>query len=34
VIDDITPELVELRDWERAVGLDTLGRRVVMRREL
>jgi len=34
VIEDITPELAELRDWERAVGLDTLGRRVVMRREL
>jgi GNAT superfamily N-acetyltransferase len=32
--DAITPELAELRDWERAVGLDALGPRVVMRREL
>jgi GNAT superfamily N-acetyltransferase len=32
--DDITPELAELRDWERDVGLDELGRRCVMRREL
>ncbi|MGI8762225.1 MAG: GNAT family N-acetyltransferase [Jatrophihabitantaceae bacterium] len=29
-----TPEIVELRDWERAVGLDGLGYRIVMRREL
>jgi GNAT superfamily N-acetyltransferase len=32
--DAITPSLAELRDWERALGLDNLGRRVVMRREL
>ncbi|MDP9117470.1 MAG: GNAT family N-acetyltransferase [Actinomycetota bacterium] len=31
---DLTPELTELRDWERAVGLDALGPRIVMRREL
>lgn len=29
-----TPELVELRDWETTMGLDRLGRRIVMRREL
>ena len=28
------PEMVELRDWERAVGLDSVGPRLVMRREL
>ncbi|MCU1658312.1 MAG: hypothetical protein JWO57_2968 [Pseudonocardiales bacterium] len=33
-VEDVTPELAELRDWERAMGLDALGRRVVMRREL
>ena len=33
-VDDITPGLAELRDWERDVGLDELGRRCVMRREL
>jgi len=26
----LTPELAELRDWERTVGLDELGRRIVM----
>lgn len=31
---DLTPELVEIRDWERDVGLDAIGRRVAMRREL
>lgn len=31
---DIGPGMVELRDWERAVGLDQVGRRIVMRREL
>lgn len=31
---DLTPGLAELRDWERAVGLETIGRRMVMRREL
>ncbi len=31
---EVTPELAELRDWERATGLDGVGRRVVMRREL
>ena len=30
----ITPGLAELRDWERDVGLDELGRRCVMRRDL
>lgn len=30
----ITPGLAELRDWEQAMGLDGVGRRVVMRREL
>jgi GNAT superfamily N-acetyltransferase len=30
----LTPELAELRDWERTVGLDELGRRIVMRRDL
>jgi GNAT superfamily N-acetyltransferase len=34
VIDEVTPELAELRDWERAVGLDAVGTRVVMRRML
>ena len=33
-ITELTPGLVELRDWERDLGLDTLGTRVVMRREL
>lgn len=33
-VDALTPGLAELRDWERAVGLDAVGRRVVMRREL
>ena len=28
------PGLRELRDWERAIGLDAIGARVVMRREL
>jgi GNAT superfamily N-acetyltransferase len=31
---ELTPELAEVRDWERARGLDALGRRVAMRREL
>ncbi len=30
----LTPGLNELRDWERNLGLDMLGTRVVMRREL
>ena len=30
----LTPGLKELRDWERDIGLDAVGRRVVMRREL
>ena len=34
ITDELTPEIAELRDWEHAVGLDALGRRVVMRREL
>jgi GNAT superfamily N-acetyltransferase len=33
-IDQLTPGLRELRDWERAIGLDAIGPRVVMRREL
>ena len=33
-VDTLTPELAELRDWEHAVGLDEVGPRVVMRREL
>jgi GNAT superfamily N-acetyltransferase len=32
--DEITPEMAERRDWERDMGLDAVGRRVVMRREL
>ena len=31
-IAELTPELAELRDWERTVGLDELGPRIVMRR--
>jgi GNAT superfamily N-acetyltransferase len=31
---DVTPGLAELRDWERDLGLDALGTRVVMRRNL
>ena len=31
---EIGPELAELRDWERAIGLDAVGPRVVMRRQL
>ena len=31
---ELTPELIELRDWERDVGLDAVGRRIAMRREL
>ena len=31
---ELTPELAELRDWERDVGLDEVGRRCVMRRDL
>lgn len=34
VVEELTPGLVELRDWERAAGLDSLGPRVAMRREL
>jgi ribosomal protein S18 acetylase RimI-like enzyme len=33
-ISGLTPELAERRDWERAVGLDRVGPRVVLRREL
>jgi GNAT superfamily N-acetyltransferase len=33
-IDDLTPGLAELRDWEGDLGLDRVGRRVVMRRDL
>jgi GNAT superfamily N-acetyltransferase len=31
---ELSPELVEVRDWERARGLDALGRRIVMCRDL
>lgn len=31
---ELTPELKELRDWERDVGLDTVARRVAMRKDL
>ncbi|HJQ43370.1 MAG TPA: GNAT family N-acetyltransferase [Jatrophihabitantaceae bacterium] len=31
---DIGAGMTELRDWERAIGLDGVGRRIVMRREL
>jgi GNAT superfamily N-acetyltransferase len=31
---ELTPELAEIRDWERDVGLDDVGRRVAMRRDL
>ena len=30
---ELTPELFEIRDWERDVGLDAVGRRIAMRRE-
>jgi GNAT superfamily N-acetyltransferase len=33
-LDELTPELAEIRDWERDVGLDEVGRRVAMRRDL
>jgi GNAT superfamily N-acetyltransferase len=33
-LDEMTPDLTERRDWERAVGLDGVGRRIVMRRAL
>jgi GNAT superfamily N-acetyltransferase len=34
VLSQLTPELTELRAWEHDVGLDQVGRRVVLRREL
>ncbi|MEP7020406.1 MAG: GNAT family N-acetyltransferase [Pseudonocardiales bacterium] len=34
VVEDLTPELTAVRDHERAVGLDAVGARVAMRREL
>jgi len=34
VLEDLSPGLVRLRDKERAAGLDAVGTRVVMRREL
>lgn len=34
VLHEIGPEMKELRDWETAVGLDRLGPRVVLKREL
>lgn len=33
-LEELTPELLEIRDWERDVGLDAIGRRVAMRRDL
>jgi GNAT superfamily N-acetyltransferase len=33
-ITELTPELAQRRDWERAIGLDGVGPRVVMRRDL
>ncbi len=33
-VTELTPELAELRDWERDIGLDGVGRRMAMRREL
>jgi GNAT superfamily N-acetyltransferase len=33
-ITELTPELAERRDWEQAVGLDRVGPRVVLRRDL
>lgn len=33
-VTELTPELAERRDWERAVGLDRVGPRVVLRRDL
>jgi GNAT superfamily N-acetyltransferase len=33
-VESLTPGLVELRDWERDLGLDALGPRIVMRRTL
>jgi GNAT superfamily N-acetyltransferase len=33
-IEQLGPEMREIRDWEIATGLDAAGRRVVMRREL
>lgn len=33
-ITDLAPELAELRMWERDMGLDAVGRRLAMRREL
>ncbi len=32
--DELTPELAAVREWERAAGLDAVGPRVAMRREL
>jgi GNAT superfamily N-acetyltransferase len=33
-VSELGPGMTELRDWERAVGLDQVGRRIVMRRAL
>lgn len=33
-LDRLAPELAEIRDWERDVGLDAVGRRIAMRRDL
>jgi len=33
-LDALTPGLAEIRDWEHAVGLDAVGRRIAMRRDL
>lgn len=33
-VEGLTPGLLELRDWEHDLGLDRIGRRIVMRRDL
>jgi GNAT superfamily N-acetyltransferase len=33
-LSELSPELVEVRDWERARGLDAIGPRIAMRRNL
>jgi GNAT superfamily N-acetyltransferase len=34
VVEDVTPQLAQHREWERTVGLDAVGERVIMRRDL
>jgi hypothetical protein len=33
-VTELGPGMAELRDWECAIGLDQVGRRIVMRRAL